>query len=566
MRNLVIDVNHPRGAEWPPADDRVRLDDLRHVGSFGLHRAIRSAVSHPRYRRIYLSCTDTRHVKPDLLFASLALADEVWFVPITQPIHRITKGGLPWKLPPLRSLPSLIAAREFRRSLPANPPRGTPRLTGGVLLLSHSYPPSTGGIQTSMVNAAEGFLQRGLPVRVLDSYRLGWRSYDATSPVPIRRVYNGGRCLLREYRRLARRAAEATRLLPGKPPSRRVVEQIAGFIAACPPGKSAAFLSNYEAACRLIGEGVPDTIHVGYCHPDSMVAMLLSAIGGWPYLIYAHGTETLRFSRDKRLSGYFQESFTGASAVLANAHYAAEIVAKGHKVSSERIEIIHPGVDFERFAAQPSTVKLAELRERYKLNPNSKVLFIVGRVIPLKGFDTVLRALPAVLRNFPETVLLLGGDGFYLPRIREIIGELMLESSVRLLGRVADDELAAHYHLADLYVMPSRDDPPGSFEGFGIVYIEAGAAGTPQIGGRSGGIPDAVHDNKTGLLCDPRDPEDLGKKIIRLWRDPDLLRKLGAQARRWARELDWERVVDRKLALDSRMRESAAAGEWTPPG
>jgi phosphatidylinositol alpha-1,6-mannosyltransferase len=564
MRDLVIDVNYPQGAQWPPTGELIRLDDL--PGGSGLFRAVRAAARFPHYRRVYLACKDPRHVNPPLLLAALLLGEEVWFLPLVTPVQRITKGGLLWTLPFFRKIPSRVAAREFTRRLRATVPRGAPPRTGGVLLLAHSYPPSAGGIQTSMVHAAEGFLERGLAVRVLDGYRAGWRPYDAASPVPIRRVFTGRRFRLRECRLLARRAAEAVHLLPGQPPSREVVETVKKFLAACPAGKNAEFLADFEAACRLIAEGSPDTIHAGYCHPESMVAMLLAAIGGWPYLIYAHGTETLRFSKDNRLAPFFTKSFRAAAAVLANAHYCAEIVERGHGVSPDRIEIIHPGVDFAHFAAPPAEGLLDKLRQRYRISPDARVLFIVGRVIPLKGFDTVLRALPRVLEEFPETVLLLGGDGFYLPRIREMIGELGLTDAVRLLGRIPDDELAACYHLADLYVMPSRDDPPGSFEGFGIVFMEAGAAGTPQIGGRSGGIPDAVRDGETGLLCDPWDPEDLAEKILRLWRDPDLLKRLGEGARRWAAEQDWERVIGRKMALDERMRGSAGAGEWTPPG
>ncbi|HUT99291.1 MAG TPA: glycosyltransferase family 4 protein [bacterium] len=566
MRDLVIDFNYPEGARWPPADERIRLDDLPPTGGFGLFRAVRAAARYPHYRRVYLACKDQRHVKTWLLLAALSLAEEVWYVMLFTPVQRITKGGLLWTLPFFRKIPSRVAAREFTRRLRATVPRGAPLKTGGVLLLAHSYPPSAGGIQTSMVHAAEGFTERGLPVRVLDCYRTGWRSYDADSPVPIRRVYTGRRFRLGECRRLARRAAEAARPLPGRPPSREVVGTIGKFLTACPAWKAAEFLGNFEAACRLISEGSPDTIHVGYCHPDSLAAMLLAAIGGWPYLIYAHGTETLRFSKDKRLAPFFAKGFRAAAAVLANAHYCAEIVERGHGVPPDRIEIIHPGVDFGHFDAPPPEVLLDELRRRHDISPVNRVLFIVGRVIPLKGFDTVLRALPRVLEEFPETVLLLGGDGFYLPRIRGMVGELGLTDAVRLLGRIPDDELAACYHLADLYVMPSRDDPPGSFEGFGIVFMEAGAAGTPQIGGRSGGIPDAVRDGETGLLCDPWDPDDLAEKILRLWRDPDLLKKLGEGARRWAAEQDWELVIGRKMALDERMRKSAATGEWTPPG
>jgi glycosyltransferase involved in cell wall biosynthesis len=566
MGDLVIDVNHPAGAQWPPADEVLRLADLPYGGGFGLFRAMRAAVKHPHYRRVYLACKDQRHVKPWLLLAALLLAEEVWFVMLFTPVQRITKGGLLWTLPFFRKIPSRVAAREFTKKLRATVPRGKPPGTGGVLLLAHSYPPSVGGIQTSMVHAAEGFAERGLPVRVLDCYRAGWRSYDAASPVPVRRVYSGRRFRLGECRRLARRAAGAARLLPGRPPSREVVGTIERFLAACPAGKTAEFLANFEAACRTIAEGSPDTIHVGYCHPDSMVALLLSAIGRWPYLVYAHGTETLRFTRDGRLAPFFQKSLGGAGAVLVNSRFTAELVEKGHRAPREIVEIIHPGVDYGRFSTPPSAERLAELRYRYALGPDAKVIFIVGRVIPLKGFDTLLKALPAVLREFPETVALLGGDGFYLPRIRETVSELGLEKSVRVLGRVPDDELAAHYHLADLYVMPSRDDPPGSFEGFGIVFLEAGAAGTPQIGGRSGGIPDAVREGETGLLCDPRDPDDLAEKILRLWRDPEFLGKLGAGARKRAGEQDWELVIERKMRLDERMKHRAASGEWAPPG
>ncbi len=554
MRNLVIDVNYPEGAAWPAASECIRLDDLPAAGGFGLFRAVRAAANFSHYRRVYLACKDPRHVKPWLLLAALSLGEQVWFVPLVSPVQRLTRAGLFWTLPFFRKIPSRAAAREFARRLRETVPSGTPPKTGGVLLLAHSYPPSKGGIQTSMVHAAEGFAKHGLPVRVLDGYRAGWRNYDAACPVPVRRVYTGRRFRLRELRRLARRAAETVRLLPGRSPSREAVETAKKFLAACPAGKAAEFLADFEAACRLIAEGAPDTIHVGYCHPDSMVAMLLAAIGGWPYLIYAHGTETLRFSKDKRLSPFFTKSFRAAAAVLANAHFCAEIVERGHGVPPEKIEIIHPGVDFGHFAAPPDAGLLDGLRRRHRIPPDAKILFIVGRVIPLKGFDTVLRALPRVLGEFPETVLLLGGDGFYLPRIREMVAELGLTDAVRLLGRIPDEELAAFYHLADLFVMPSRDDPPGSFEGFGIVFLEAGAAGTPQVGGRSGGIPDAVHDGETGLLCDPWDPDDCCEKIIRLWRDPDLLKKLGEGARRWAAEQDWGRVIARKMALDERMR------------
>jgi len=113
--------------------------------------------------------------------------------------------------------------------------------------------------------------------------------------------------------------------------------------------------------------------------------------------------------------------------------------------------------------------------------------------------------------------------------------------------------------------MPSQDEPKGGFEGFGIVYIEAGAGGTPSIGTHSGGISDAVHDGETGLLCEPKNPADLAEKILTLWRDPALLRRLGEGAKVWAKELDWEKVARRTLDIDKEMVEEARRGDWQPP-
>ncbi len=566
--SLTINVDYPRAAGWPPTDELIHLSDLPRQPGQSLCHALRSATRKPHYRRIYLVCYNRNTVERKVIRAALWMAEEVWLIPQAQAIGRLSKAGELWRLPKLGRMLPLLAARAFKKALLANPPKGTEPTgltAGGILFLPHGYHPTTGGIETWMTNAAEGIHKAGVPIRVLDQYRFGWRSHDAASAVPIERVFIGPRDRLSEVVALAKRAGAATALLPGKPPSRKVLEMVSSFLAGHYLPGVCTFLSLYEAACKAIAAGKPDSLHTGIANPEGPLLYLLSAITGLPYLIYSHGTENVSFVNHRRLSGYYNECFRAATRTVNNANYCREIVVEQQGAPRERSRVINPGVDFRRFSTPVDKEKLTELRRRYELAEEAKLLLILGRVVPRKGFDTTVEALPAILAEFPETVLLLGGTGEYLPQVRKLIEVLGLGERVRLLGRVPDDEMTAHYQLADLFVMPSRDEPKGFFEGFGIVYIEAGAGGTPSIGTHSGGISDAVHDGETGLLCDPKNPTDLAEKILTLWRDPALLRRLGEGARAWAAELDWDKVARRTLDIDREMVEEARRGDWQSP-
>jgi phosphatidylinositol alpha-1,6-mannosyltransferase len=99
--------------------------------------------------------------------------------------------------------------------------------------------------------------------------------------------------------------------------------------------------------------------------------------------------------------------------------------------------------------------------------------------------------------------------------------------------------------MADLFVMPAREDPP-DVEGFGLVFLEANACGTPVIGARTGGIPDAIRDGDTGLLVPPTDPDALAEAIRRVLTQPDLAASLGRQGRDYAAtEASWAHVAER---------------------
>ena len=140
-------------------------------------------------------------------------------------------------------------------------------------------------------------------------------------------------------------------------------------------------------------------------------------------------------------------------------------------------------------------------RERTLLSVGS-----LTRAHAYKGFDTVIRALPLVLKRAPNLRYVIVGEGDDRPRLEKLAAELHLEKSVSFAGSVSDAQLAEYYRCCDAFVLPSKTTKRnGSWEGegFGRVYVEAALAGKPVVGSRGGGAAEAVVDGETGLLVDP---------------------------------------------------------------
>lgn len=166
------------------------------------------------------------------------------------------------------------------------------------------------------------------------------------------------------------------------------------------------------------------------------------------------------------------------------------------------------------------------------------VLLTVSRISSAdayKGHDVVLAALPLIERDLGRPVeYRIVGSGDLVPRFKEMI-DSGIESKVVFVGNVSDEQLAAEYAACDVFVMPSRVDPDGagSFtgEGFGIVYIEAAAAGKPVIGSNEGGAPEAFVDGVTGIAVDPRSPEAVAEACVRILGDGSLAGRMGHEGR-----------------------------------
>ena len=155
-----------------------------------------------------------------------------------------------------------------------------------------------------------------------------------------------------------------------------------------------------------------------------------------------------------------------------------------------------------------------------------RVLLTVGRVVPRKGMDTIIRALPSLIETFPDLHYLLVGRGEYRATLEALAAELGVSDHVTFVGSVADGELVEHYRLCDLFVMPNRELPNHDTEGFGLVFLEANACGKPVIGGRAGGVVEAVRDGENGLLVNGDDVADVSRAIASVLGDEALADRL----------------------------------------
>ena len=219
----------------------------------------------------------------------------------------------------------------------------------------------------------------------------------------------------------------------------------------------------------------------------------------------------------------------------------------------EQIKVLHLGADPDVF--YPMTFQEVEKKKEDLGLREKLVLMTVGNLFLRKGQDMVIKALPGILKKFPDLVYLLVGKGRDENYLRELAASLGIEENVRFLGVIEDwNRLRELYNICDIYIMTSRLQlKEGSVENFGIAFVEANACGRPVIGGRSGGVPEAIIDGKTGLLVDPENVGDIQKTIISLLENPSWAAKLGQNGRRRVEtDLNWKKVGEK---LESICRE-----------
>jgi len=283
-------------------------------------------------------------------------------------------------------------------------------------------------------------------------------------------------------------------------------------------------------------------------------AFWLHKLLGLPYFVWAYGLDILSMQKSPLISWWVRRIYAQAQGGIANSNFTKELMIQ-MGLEASGVRVVYPGVQSDNF--KPDLPDNGVL-QKYNIPKGKNILLSVSRLVSRKGFDLVIRALPEILKKFPNTLYLIGGRGPDARRLRALtVKNPRVGKAVRFLDFIPECDLASLYNLASIFLMPSRFiEGDGDVEGFGMVFLEAGACECPVIGGRSGGIPEAIIDGKTGFLVDPKDPRDLRDKVIMLLGDSQLRKRVGQAARkRVVLEFNWDKIVgDFVRAVDELIR------------
>lgn len=368
-----------------------------------------------------------------------------------------------------------------------------------TLLVTNDFPPRPGGIQ-SYLHA----LATALPADDLVVYAPRWRgdshqAFDARQPFEVVRHPT---TLMLPTPMVARRASSLVRS--------RGCDSV-WFGAAAP--------------LALLGP------HLRRAGADRIVASTHGHEVGWSMV--PGGRRALRRIGDSADAITYVSKYT-------RRRFAAAFGPRGG------LEHLPPGVDAAVFRPDPAA--RAELRARYGLGERPTILCL-SRLVPRKGQDVLIRALPRIRAAVEGAVLVIVGGGPYEESLRNLAVRVGVAEHVVITGGVPAAELAAHHTIADVFAMPCRTRGAGlDVEGLGIVYLEASASGVPVVAGDSGGAPETVREGETGHVVNGRSVSAVTDAITSVLGDRDRAAEMGAAGRRWvAEQWRWDRMAT-KLA------------------
>jgi phosphatidylinositol alpha-1,6-mannosyltransferase len=357
-----------------------------------------------------------------------------------------------------------------------------------VLLVTNDFPPRPGGIQAYLEALTTNLAEMG--EHTLTVYAPRWKraeQYDSSAPFEV--VRHPG-----------------TLMLPVPDVDARMRELIAAHDVDTVWFGAAAPLGLLARRARQAGA-------------DRVVASTHGHEVGWSMLPVARSA-LRRIGQDSDVVTYISR--------YTRARFAS---AFGPRTALEHLP---PGVDAERF--RPDASARAELRARYGLGERP-VILCLSRLVPRKGQDMLIRALPTIRSQIDGAALVIVGGGPYLPTLRRLASSLDAADHVIFTEGVAPAELPAHHAMADVFAMPCRTRGAGlDVEGLGIVYLEASASGVPVVAGRSGGAPESVQEGRTGFVVDGRSIDQIADAVSRILKDPDLAARMGAAGRQWILE------------------------------
>ena len=396
-----------------------------------------------------------------------------------------------------------------------------------VLLLSWEYPPRiVGGLGTHVHKLAVNLARQGVNIHVITKDVMGEPDYEFTEGVHVYRVP----------------------LYPPEIPQDEWVPWTLQFNVAL-----------LERAIPIINERI-GKVQVIHAH-DWLVAhagIALKHAYRIPLVATIHATEYGR--HQGHLPGPMQRIIHQvdwwltfeSSRTICCSNYMRDEVVRIFELPEDKVDVVPNGIEFEDFSGER---RAGRLRKKY-VEPDRHMVLFVGRLVYEKGVQTVIEAMPEVLKQVPDVRFLVTGTGPHARSLKALAEESGLEEKVKFLGFVDTANLIRLYKCADLTVVPSLYEP------FGMVVLEAMVAGSPVIVADTGGLKEIVVHEETGLKFTPGCPNSLADAMIRVLTDRELARRLTSDARAYIGErYNWSRIAQSTVEV---YREAVRHYEYRP--
>lgn len=299
------------------------------------------------------------------------------------------------------------------------------------------------------------------------------------------------------------------------------------------------YLRTFLQLRKLIKAHRVDQLHCGRCLPEGVMAYIIWLVYRVPYKCFIHGEDVETAALSRELSWMLRKVFSKASTLICNSQNSANILLDKWQVPESKVIVLHPGVDATRFVPAPKN----DITKRSLGWDDKTVILTVGRLQKRKGQDMIIKALPAIIKQEPNVLYAIIGDGEQRKSLISLADELGVAEHVMFMGEVSDNEMIQSYQQCDIFALPNRTIG-NDIEGFGMVLVEAQACGKPVIAGDSGGTSETMVKGETGFIVDCSTPEPLAKQMIHLLSSPHLMSELQINARKHIEDnLDWKSLT-----------------------
>jgi L-malate glycosyltransferase len=276
-------------------------------------------------------------------------------------------------------------------------------------------------------------------------------------------------------------------------------------------------VSEFIFSFLILTQNPVKIIHTHWLIPQGYIGAVFHRIRDVPHIATVHGSDLNLITHHKILAPFGRFIICNSDAITVNSSYMRQQLETFMPDQRGKIRVIPMGIDPEKYNKED----FSDLKKAYQ---TSNIILSVGRLIDWKGTVFLIDAMPFVIREHPDTLLLIAGSGPEKDSLIRRVHELDLEKKVIFLGVVSNQDLLSFYHSADVFVLPSINKA-GKTEALGVVLLEAMASGCPVIGSNVGGIPDIITDGENGFLVPEQNPRVLAEKIIYLLSDPELRAK-----------------------------------------